>query len=171
MEVVTSLTTEDFILAFRRFAARRGHPYEIISDNAGMFKQAAKMLLIRWSFIPPASPWFGGFYERLVKAVKAPLKKVLGGSMIWKKELETLLTEIEDLLNSRPLTCVSTENALSQPLTPAMLMGRAFDNSELQDSKERTLDLSRDDATKRFQHLLSIKEHLSQRWREEYVSQ
>ena len=157
LEVVTSLTTEDFILAFRRFAARRGQPYEIISDNAGMFKQAAKMLLIRWSFIPPTSPWFGGFYERLVKAVKAPLKKVLGRSMIWKKELETVLTEIEDLVNSRPLTCVSTEDAFSQPLTPAMLMGRTFDNSELQDSKERTLDLSRDDATKRFQHLLSIR--------------
>ena len=37
-----------------------------------------------------------------------------------------------------------------------MLMGRTFDNSELQGSEERILDLSRDDATKRFQHLLSI---------------
>ena len=50
-------------------------------------------------------------------------------------------------------------------------MGRTFDNSELQGSEERILDLSRDDAAKRFQHLFSIKEHLSQRWREEYVSQ
>ena len=64
-----------------------------------------------------------GFYERLVKAVKLPLKKVLGRSMVWKKELETLLVEIEALVNSRPLTHVSGDDELGQPLTPAMLMG------------------------------------------------
>ena len=53
----------------------------------------------------------------------------------------------------------------------AMLMGRTCDNSELQGRWERIFELSRGDATKRFQHILSIKEHLSQRWREEYVSQ
>ena len=99
LEVVTSLTTEDFILpVVPKVCARRGQPYEIISDNAGMFKQAAKMLLIRWSFIPPTSPWFGGFYERLVKAVKAPLMKVLGRSMIWKKQQKHCLLKLRTLL-------------------------------------------------------------------------
>ena len=64
------------------------------------------------------------FMRGLVKAVKAPLKKVLGRSMIWKKELETVLTEIEDLVNSRPLTCVSTEDAFSQPLTACYAYGK-----------------------------------------------
>ena len=31
-----------------------------------------------WLFNPPSAPWHGGFYERLVGAVKAPLRKVLG---------------------------------------------------------------------------------------------
>ena len=41
-----------------------------------MFKAAGKLLYLQWSFIPPASPGFGGFYERLVKAVSAIEKSI-----------------------------------------------------------------------------------------------
>ena len=89
----------DFLLAFWfcRFAARRSRPDNIISDNVTTFHAAAKELDIEWSFIPPASPWFGGFYERLVRAVKTPMKKVrfLGRSLLHCKELETVATEVE----------------------------------------------------------------------------
>ena len=67
LEIVTSLTAEEFLLAFRRFVARRHQPLHIISDNASTFKAASQIMAIKWEFIPPCSPWFGGFYERLVK--------------------------------------------------------------------------------------------------------
>ena len=61
LEIVTSLTTEEFLLAFRRFVARRHQPLHIISDNASTFKAASQIMAIKWEFIPPCSPWFGGF--------------------------------------------------------------------------------------------------------------
>ena len=70
LEIVTSLSVEEFLLAFRRFVARRHQPQHIISDNATTFKAAAQILTIKWEFIPPASPWFVGFYERVVSPSK-----------------------------------------------------------------------------------------------------
>ena len=46
LEVVETLTTEDFLLAYRRFVGRRGTPYEIISDSAAMFKTASRILSV-----------------------------------------------------------------------------------------------------------------------------
>ena len=55
-------------------------------------------------FILPASPWWGGFYERLVRSVKLSLKKVLGKSLLTYEEVETVLCGIERAINGRPLT-------------------------------------------------------------------
>ncbi|KAK3756708.1 hypothetical protein RRG08_035464 [Elysia crispata] len=44
LELVDSLSLEDFILAFKRFVARRGHPSIIYSDNAQTFKAAHKQV-------------------------------------------------------------------------------------------------------------------------------
>ena len=44
LEIVESLSTEAFLLAFRRFVARRGKPLKIRSDNA----RRSRLLLIRW---------------------------------------------------------------------------------------------------------------------------
>ena len=47
MKAVLSLSLEDFLPAFRRFAARRGEPHQIISDNASTFQASPKLLQIR----------------------------------------------------------------------------------------------------------------------------
>ena len=44
IEVVTSLTTEAFLAALRRFIARRGKPRTICSDNVTNFQGAANEL-------------------------------------------------------------------------------------------------------------------------------
>ena len=68
--------------AFKRFTARLRTPYVIINDNFKTFKSSVvkKFMLclgVRQKFILPASPWWGGFYERLVRSVKMSLKKIL----------------------------------------------------------------------------------------------
>jgi hypothetical protein len=44
IEVVTSLTTEAFLAALRRFIARRGKPKTIFSDNGTNFQGASNQL-------------------------------------------------------------------------------------------------------------------------------
>ncbi|GFU63615.1 DNA double-strand break repair Rad50 ATPase, partial [Trichonephila clavipes] len=62
---------------------------------------------IDWNFIPPSSPHFGGIWESGIRSVKFHLKRVLGETILTFEELTTLLTQIEGLLNSRPLSYVN----------------------------------------------------------------
>ena len=120
-----------FIRAFERFTARRGTPDVIINDNFKTFKSSVvkKFMLclgVRQKFILPASPWWGGFYERLVRSVKMSLKKILGKSLLSYEELETVLLKIESVINGRPLAYLS-EDDLGDALTPNHLMyGRSI---------------------------------------------
>ncbi|XP_047146189.1 uncharacterized protein LOC124819048 [Hydra vulgaris] len=115
-----------FIRAFKRFAARRGFPDLIISDNFKTFisKEFKKFMMkndVQQKFILPASPWWGGFYERLVRSVKITMKKTIGKSLLSYEELETILCEIESVINSRPLFYMS-EDDTEEALTPYHLM-------------------------------------------------
>ncbi|GFU56343.1 integrase catalytic domain-containing protein [Trichonephila clavipes] len=101
IEEVGDLTTDSFIAALRRFSARRGAPRHIYSDNGTDFVGA------HWHFIPPSSPHFGGIWESGIRSVKFHLKRVLGETILTFEELTTLLTQIEGLLNSRPLSYVN----------------------------------------------------------------
>ena len=133
LEVTDSLSTADFLLALRRFCSRRGMPSIIYSDNAGTFKAAESQLVKlfgpntpQWKYIMPKSPWWGGWWERLIRSVKSALRKTLGKLTVNKTELETTLIEIEACVNSRPLTFLGDEVDSMQPLTPShFLIGRS----------------------------------------------
>ena len=61
VELVSSTSTEDFRLAWRRFSARYGMPRIVRSDNAAGFVAASRQLPVVWKFNPPAAPLHGGF--------------------------------------------------------------------------------------------------------------
>ena len=110
IELTNSLSVDDFMLAIRKFICRRGTPNEIFSDNAKTFKAASQKLnqmlgpnSPKWHFIAAVSPWWGGFWERLIRSIKLALRKSLGVKSITRKELEATLVEIEAVVNSRPL--------------------------------------------------------------------
>ena len=120
------------MLALRKFCARRGLPSIIYSDNAKTF-QATKGHLQKlygancpeWRFIVPRAPWWGGWWERLVRSVKSALRKSIGLKNLAQKELETVLIEVEACVNSRPLTAIQDSPDDQSPLTPAsFLIGR-----------------------------------------------
>ena len=74
----------------------------------------------------PRSPWWGGWWERLIRSIKSSLKKTFGRHSLTRTELETTLHEVESCVNSRPLTYVSDEADAESPLTPAhFLLGHA----------------------------------------------
>ena len=133
LEMTESLSLQHFMMAFRRFAARRGVPSTVYSDNATTFK-GADVLLRKyfgrlspcWKFIVPLSPWWGGWWERLVRSVKVALRKSLGRRCLTRAELETVLCEIEACINSRPLTFQGDSPDCPGPLTPNhFLIGRS----------------------------------------------
>ncbi|XP_014836152.1 PREDICTED: uncharacterized protein LOC106914091 [Poecilia mexicana] len=144
LELVSDQTTENFLLALKRFIARRGLCRVIYSDNAMTFKRADKDLKelwqnilgstltefftdkgITWKFIAERAAWWGGFWERLVRSVKTCLRKVLGKASLSFEELTTVLTEVEAVLNSRPLSYVTSDALEPQPLTPShFLVGK-----------------------------------------------
>ena len=125
LELVESLSTPETVLALRRFAARQGLPHTIYSDNAkGLVASPAELdrhfghLAPKWLFITPRSPWRGGWWERLIQSLKSALKKTVGCKCLTRGELETTIHEIEACVNSRPLTFLSGDIDVENPLTP-----------------------------------------------------
>lgn len=106
LELTSDLTTERFLDAFKLFMGHRGIPGVVNSDNAKTFVSAAKVMAsqsINWKFIPPRTPHQGGIWEAAVKSAKSHLLCVTKGHARIFEEYATLFTEIEAILNSRPL--------------------------------------------------------------------
>ena len=125
----SDLTSAVFICALTCFVSRKCLPKLVISDNAKTFRSLdTKHFMARHRitqrFILPATSWWGGFYERLVWSVKLSLRKSLGKGFLRYEELETVLCQVEAVINSRSLTYISSDN-LIEPLTPfPLLFGR-----------------------------------------------
>ncbi|GFU83613.1 uncharacterized protein TNCV_1051741 [Trichonephila clavipes] len=137
LEIVSDLSADAFLAAFRRFISIRGKPTNMFSDNATNFKGASSYLkeqlkLIKsvevqnfvtqesiiWHFIPPTAAHIGGLWEAGIKSTKQLLIKTMKSAVLNFEELVTLVTQIEACLNSRPLTPLSNDPQDLQPLTP-----------------------------------------------------
>ncbi|GFS42873.1 integrase catalytic domain-containing protein [Trichonephila inaurata madagascariensis] len=110
LELVTSISTECFIQAFRHFITRRGQLCIVYSDNGTNFVGASAGLKkvddwkkvvsqetlnpITWKFIPPTAAWWGGWWERLIRSVKNLIVTVLGQASVNYEELLTILSDI-----------------------------------------------------------------------------
>lgn len=74
------------------------------------------------------APRWGGYWERLVRSIKSPLKKVIGQSSPSFNELGTLLTEVEGVINAKPLTYIyDNQESISHSLPrPTSFMADAL---------------------------------------------
>ena len=64
---------------------------------------------IKWSFNLEKAPWQGGLFERMIQSAKRCLRKIVGSARLTHDELITSVIEVEMILNSRPLSYVSSE--------------------------------------------------------------
>nr|CAI5820351.1 unnamed protein product [Callosobruchus analis] len=185
LELVTALTTASFMQALRRFAARRGKPSDIYSDQGTNFVGAKRelgqflkeksseivtessTLSISWHFIPASSPHFGGLWESGIKSVKHHLRRVMGNHCFTFEELYTLLVQIESVLNSRPMYPLSSDPSDLSCLTPAhFLIGRpllTIPEPDYLHLPENRLSL--------YQHLQQIQQHFWTRWSKDYLNE
>lgn len=76
----------------------------------------------QFSFIPPRSPHFGGLRESAVKSANHILLKDMSQGRLIYEELQTILIEVEAILNSRPLAARSDDPNDAEALTPAHLL-------------------------------------------------
>lgn len=116
---------------------RRGRPVEIYSDCGTNMKGADNELqslvsqidvealatrfttcYTKWCFNPPASASMGGIWERLVRSVKTCLYDIMPTRTPKDDVLQSLLIEVENVVNSRPLTFVSLDYEEDEALTP-----------------------------------------------------
>ena len=58
---------------------------------------------VDWKFIMPAAPHHNGCAESLVKSCKLALKKSIGEQILTPFELYTVLQEVSNLVNQRPI--------------------------------------------------------------------
>ncbi|GFX53429.1 integrase catalytic domain-containing protein [Trichonephila clavipes] len=185
VEVVSDLTTEAFLACLRRFIARRSKPSVIWSDNATNFKGARNILSewneicksnriqlfsaeegIEWNFIPPASPHFGGLWEANIKSMKRILLRVAKSAIMNFEELTTLMAQIEAVLNSRPLSPLSSDPNDLNPLTP----GHFLTNCAISSFPEPYTASDSLSYHSRWKLIQSLRDKFWNRWSTEYLT-
>ena len=114
------------------------------------------------------SPWWGGFWERMVKTVKRSLRKILKKTKVTYEELLTLIIETEGVINSRPLCYLYSDSSVDEVLTPSHLMfGRRLLSRE--HSIQHKLESTQENLNKRVKYLNTLIEHFEKRWKREYL--
>lgn len=179
LELVQSLSTEDFLMALRRFIARRGRPVRIYSDQGTNFIGCANLFQkiewdavikycnlkrISWKFNPPTAAWWGGWWERLIGITKRLLRRVIKKSVLTYQEMETVLCDCESVVNSRPLTYISEGDSEPTSITPSLFI------QDIRESGMPELEVIEcTDLRKKLQHRAKVKQDFRERFRSEYL--
>ena len=175
LELVPDLSTKAFIRCLQRFMSRRGIPKMFISDNGKTFKanelaEFATRNNISWKFNIERAPRWGGFFERLVKSVKRCLRKIVRRARLTYEESETVLVEIECVINSHPLTYVHSDEVCEGPLTPShLVMGRRLLSQAPVVRDETDTPAGNGSLSRRATYLKKLLEHFWKRWSREYL--
>ena len=186
LEIVDDMTTDQFLLAFRRHCAIYGTPSLILCDNAKTFQkgdeeiqklfqviehQAVQHHLaqkrVQMRHIPAKSPHWGGMYERLIG--------VLRRALISLSELQTLIKEVQAVVNDRPITFVYHDVNDPEPLAPSKLM-YGFDVTALPHPVVDSDELEDEDFNEHNQLNKALKrrsllfQHFVKRFKSEYLA-
>lgn len=141
LEVLHQMSTNSFLLAFRRFQALRGACVkEIRSDrgtnfvgstsepdaglNVAEVAKESENLGVTWKFNPPLASNQGGSWERKIQSVRKVFVNALsalGNKLLSLEEFQTLMIESAAIVNNTPLTAHS-DAEVCVPISPAMLL-------------------------------------------------
>lgn len=182
LELVTDLSKEAYMAALHRFISRRGKPQTITSDNGTNFVGACNELQslisrsnigadladegIKFLFTPAYSPHFNGMAEAAVRSTKHHLRRILNLTHLTYEEMSTCLAQIEAILNSRPLTPLSTDTLDLSALTPShFLIGRTLTSVPCPQITVTAINL-----LQRHKRVEAIKQHFWHRFSSEYIA-
>ena len=188
MELVSSLSKDDCIMALNRFIARRGMPAKILSDNGTNFLGARNDLIklnvlldktdrdnslitfvnqrnCEWITIPPRAPHFGGIWEAAVKSMKRHLRRVVGKQIFSYEEFLTIINQVEAALNSRPISPLSNDPNDPLALTP----GHFLIGDTLMSMPSGAP--SKSSPVQRFRLVKKIQEDFWKSWKRDYLTE
>ena len=193
LDLVPDLTLKSFLQSFRRFCSTHGVPDSLYTDNAKQFLASQKVLSniftsdefqehltqqnIKHRTIPVYASWVGGVYERQIKTVKHCLYKTVGRAKLGYFELLTQLSEIQNMVNSRPITYVHSDIDEIEPLTPNKILKLhtnprllLVSNSEEDDPLwTSTPDDVHQQLNKTLQEQQKLQDNYKNRWYSEYL--
>ena len=150
IDVAVNYNTESILHCIRRLMSLRGNIKTIVSDPGSQLVGAANELKswrkgwseselvqfgakngINWQFVMASSQHQTGGVEIMVKLVKGVMKTLvyqLGNQVLTLNELNTVLHETSNLVNSRPLGIKPNSDTSSEFLCPnSLLLGRNAD--------------------------------------------
>ena len=191
IEVTFSLDTDSFILALRRLGAQRGNIRSIYSYNGSNFIDAEQELKkvymemddrkiqsflleqggdwIRWHKNPPLASHMSGVWEQQIHSARAILGSLLKthGECLDDASLFTVMTEVEDILNSRPLTIEVLNDPTSlQPLSPVNILTMKSKVVSPPPGEFSKPDIYSRKCWRRIQHIAN---EFWSRWKKEYL--
>ena len=139
LECSEDYSCDGFLLCLRRFFNIRGTPGRIQSDPGSQLMAAAVELgkwdfskiqdwtsgqKTKWEFVPTNSQHFNGCAEALIKSTKKQLEESVKSTLFTKGELDTFLSDVMYIVNSRPLMKKAGQDPLDGgPITPLHLIG------------------------------------------------
>ena len=104
-----------------------------------------------------------------MRTVKMALKKTMGKTILTLEEMNTILVELESVVNARPLTYVEDDqDGLSYTLSPSHLLhGRRI--TCLPNSGHLEVLSIHSTLTKRYKHQRKVLSQFMQLWRKHYL--
>ena len=175
LEVSEDYSVDSFLLCLRRFFNFFGTPSRIQCDPGTQLVAAASLSKtwvyekieewinqrgIEWVKIPTASQHFNGCAEALIKVTKKQLSRLMENRIFTKGELDALFSDVQFIVNSRPLMIKAGSDTLSGgPITPLhLLWGRST-----QQVPEMNFD-TKASLTKRCAFLDSVRREFWDKW-------
>ena len=166
----------------RRFASIRSWPKLFYSDNGSNLVGASKALeeavlsfkkeeLVRyanehgteWLFTPAEAPWMNGITESMVKSVKRALNTVIGNQVMEFSVMQTILFEVAQMVNSRPIGRHPSNPEDGSYLCPNdLVMGRSSTRIPQGPFNER------EDLSKRYEFIQNMANKFWVKWTRDY---
>ena len=189
-EIIFSLTADEFIMALIRFNSR--YPFglkTLISDHGTNFIKAntilkeamdefkridltnatfngSELVGIQWLFGVPKTGWTTGKVERCVGMAKQLLFTMLSRETLEVEIFRTTLSQIELILNNRPVTKVSDDHNDYKALRPVdFLLSAPEEEPSMNIIPPGEVNLK-----ERWTQVRELSDTFARRWKKEYLS-